>query len=52
MNKRVILLKDVFCKQFKKQITQLFLVGAIGLVPISAFAQVYQITMKKSNAPL
>ena len=52
MNKRVILLKDVFCKQFKKQITQLFLVGAIGLVPISAFAQVYQITMKKSNASL
>lgn len=52
MNKRVILLKDVFCKQFRKQITQLFLVGAIGLVPISAFAQVYQITMKKSNAPL
>ena len=46
------MLKDVFCKQFRKQITQLFLVGAIGLVPISAFAQVYQITMKKSNAPL
>ena len=30
----------------------MFLVGAIGLVPISAFAQVYQITMKKSNASL
>lgn len=52
MNKRIILLKDVFCKQFRKQITQLFLIGAIGAVPVSAFAQVYQITMKKSNTPL
>ena len=52
MNKRVVLLRDVFCKQFKKQITQLFLMGAIGLIPVSAFAQAYQVTMKKSNAPL
>lgn len=52
MNKRVILLRDVFCKQFKKQITQLFLIGAIGLIPVSAFAQAYQVIMKKSNAPL
>ena len=52
MNKRVVLLRDVFCKQFKKQITQLFLMGAIGLIPVSAFAQTYQVTMKKSNAPL
>lgn len=26
--------------------------GAIGLIPVSAFAQAYQVTMKKSNAPL
>ena len=52
MNKRVVLLRDVFCKPFKKQITQLFLIGAIGLIPVSAFAQAYQVTMKKSNAPL
>lgn len=52
MNKRVILLRDVLCKQFRKQITQLFLVGTIGLVPVSVLAQNYQVTMKKSNAPL
>ena len=52
MNKRVVLLRDVFCKPFKKQITQLFLIGAIGLIPVSAFGQAYQVTMKKSNAPL
>lgn len=47
MNKRVVLLRDVFCKPFKKQITQLFLIGAIGLIPVSAFAQAYQVTMKR-----
>lgn len=52
MNKRVILLRDVLCKQFRKQITQLFLVGTIGLIPVSVLAQNYQVTMKKSNAPL
>lgn len=46
------MLREVFCKTFKKQITQLFLMGTIGLIPISALAQAYQVSMKKSNVPL
>lgn len=52
MNKRFTMLRDILGQQIKKHLTQLALIGVIGVTPIASSAEVYPVTMKKTNTTL
>lgn len=52
MNKRFIMLRNLLGRQIKKHFTQLILIGVIGVTPIASSAEVYPVTMKKTDTTL